>query len=104
MFVEFESRCAYYQNIAHNDAKKATSLYCPNPIILFYFVIFNKNKSINKTKIMIRHGESALSLYLKVLIFYTMDVYNGMIIDQIFNSTSFKCYLIFQSVKHHQKN
>ena len=33
MYVEFESRCAYYQTIAHNDAKKATSLYCPNPII-----------------------------------------------------------------------
>lgn len=44
-------------------------------LFLFYFVIFDKNKSINKTKIMIRHGESALSLYLKVLIFYTMELY-----------------------------
>ena len=81
MRVEFKSRCTYYQTIAHNDAKKAPSLYFPSPNILFYFVIFNKNKSINKTKIMIRHGESALSLYLKVLISYTIGVYNGILLE-----------------------
>ena len=41
MYVEFESRCAYYQTIAHNDAKKATSLYCPNPIIFVLLCQFS---------------------------------------------------------------
>ena len=56
MYVEFESRCACCQTIAHNDAKKAMSLYCSNPIIHVLLCQFSitisqyTNKNHDKTR------------------------------------------------------
>ena len=119
MYVEFESRCACCQTIAHNDAKKAMSLYCSNPTIYVLLCQFSitisqyTNKNHDKTRRigiififegtnilynlgLLRNNKGDFELYIVLLVI--------LITNQICNSTSFKRYLISQSVKHHQKN